>query len=143
MGDGRGLQEQISMRRTATLSVSILTGFDRAWEFLSDPANLHLWTVDFALSPPSKVGDLYRVETPRGTLDLFVKKDRETGVIDFHFGKNGQYHVSPSRLIPNAAGIVYMFTLFEPDHAAGGFFDSMVSNVRKELEILKERLAEV
>ncbi|MFN3477220.1 MAG: hypothetical protein ACK4Z6_06675 [Candidatus Methylomirabilales bacterium] len=128
------------MRRSETLSVSIQTSFEKAWAFISDPSNLHRWTVDFAVSPPEKVGDLYRVETPRGVLDLFVKSDRETGVIDFYYGTEGRYQCSPSRLLRNEGGIVYIFTQFEPDNAPPGLFEKLVSNVRRELQILKEWL---
>lgn len=128
------------MRRSETLSVSIQTSFEKAWAFISDPSNLHRWTVDFATSPPEKAGDLYRVETPRGVLDLFVKSDRETGVIDFYYGREGRYRSSPSRLLRNEGGIVYIFTQFEPDDAPPGLFEQLVSNVRRELQILKEWL---
>jgi hypothetical protein len=128
------------MRRFETLSVAIATSFERSWEFLSDPENLHLWTVDFALERPRKVGDVYRVETKRGPLDLFVRSDRSTGVIDFHFGRDGKFGCSPSRLLADGDGVVYIFTQFEPDGAPPGLFEQLVANVRKELEILRERL---
>jgi hypothetical protein len=128
------------MRRSETLSVSIPTSFDRAWTFLSQPENLHLWTVDFALSRPQKEGEVYKVPTPRGTLDLFVRSDRSTGVIDFYFGRNGRYGCSPSRLLVADDGVIYLFTQFEPDQAAPGLFERLVGNVRQELQLLRERL---
>jgi hypothetical protein len=128
------------MRRSETLSVTIPVPFDRAWEFISNPANLHLWTVDFAVSCPQKEGDLYKVETPRGTLDLFVQCERQTGVIDFYFGREGRYGCSPSRLLAIEGGVLYLFTQFEPEQAAAGVFERLVENVKKELAILRERL---
>jgi hypothetical protein len=129
------------MRRSETLSVAIPASFDRAWDFIADPENLHLWTVDFALSRPRKEGDLYKVETPRGTIDLFVRCDRSTGVIDFYFGRNGRYGCSPSRLLAADDNVVYVFTQFEPEQAAPGHFERLVDNVRQELRLLRERLA--
>lgn len=128
------------MHRSETLSVTIRAPFDTAWEFISNPQNLHLWTVDFALSAPTKRGDIYRVETPRGTLDLFVKANRETGTIDFHFGRDGNFRRSPSRLVAVDGGVLYIFTQFEPENAAAGLFEQLVANVARELHILKERL---
>jgi hypothetical protein len=84
--------------------------------------------------------DLYRVETPRGELELFVKSDRESGVIDFHYGKEGRFGRSPSRLIAHGDGVLYVFTQFEPDGAPPGLFERLVANVRRELQLLKERL---
>jgi hypothetical protein len=111
--------------------------FDRAWAFLTDPTNLHLWTVDFALAPPEARGDTFRVRTPRGELDLFIRADRDTGVIDFYFGRDGQFRCSPSRLFRTGNGVLYIFTQFEPPGAAPGVFETLVENVRKELHILK------
>ncbi len=128
------------MRQSETLSVSIQTSFDKAWTFISAPENLHLWTVDFAVSSPRKTGDIYKVETPRGVIDLFVKSDRNAGTIDFYFGREGRYGCSPSRLVSNDDGVLYIFTQFEPNDAPPGLFEKLVSNVRKELRILKERL---
>ena len=128
------------MRRSETLSVTIQSSFDKAWAFIKNPENLHLWTVDFALSLPKKAGDIYKVVTPLGVIDLFVKGDLEAGTIDFYFGRDGRYGCSPSRLIPNDDGVVYIFTQFEPKDAPQGLFDKLVSNVKKELQILKERL---
>ena len=62
--------------------------FERVWAFISDPHTLHLWTVDFAIAPPKvKSRELFVVETPRGQLELFIRADSESGVIDFHFGR--------------------------------------------------------
>jgi hypothetical protein len=96
--------------------------------------------VDFALSAPTKQGDIYRVETPRGILDLFVKANRETGTIDFHFGRDGHFRSSPSRLVAVNGGVLYIFTQSEPENAAAGLFEQLVANVSRELHILKERL---
>jgi hypothetical protein len=128
------------MQRSATRSVAIRAPFDCAWDFIANPENLHLWTVDFALYAPTRAGEVYRVETPRGSLDLFVKTDRQAGTIDFHFGKEGRFRSSPSRLLPVDGGVLYVFTQFEPDDAPAGLFERLVVNVEKELQILKERL---
>jgi hypothetical protein len=128
------------LRRSETLSISIQTSFDKAWKFISSPENLHLWTVDFAISQPIKVDDLYRVETQKGFLDLFVRSNREAGTVDFYFANDGNYGCSPSRLISNDEGVIYIFTQFEPNNAPEGVFDKLVSNVKKELQLLKERL---
>jgi len=128
------------LRKSETLSVTIQTSFDKAWSFIADPENLHLWTVDFALSPPKKAGDIYKVETPRGVIELFVKSNLETGTIDFYFGRDGHYRCSPSRLLPYDEGVLYIFTQFEPQDAPLELFDKLVSNVKIELQILREQL---
>jgi hypothetical protein len=130
------------MRRSETLSIKIKTSFDKAWDFISNPENLHLWTVDFALEPPEKNGDIYNVKTPRGMIELFVKACREDGRIDFYFGMEGDFESSSSRLIAlNASGeIAYYFTQYEPKNAPPGLFEKLVSNVKREVEILKEIL---
>lgn len=128
------------MERAETLSIAMQVPFDRAWTFLADATKLHLWTVDFAVAPPEPRGDMFRVRTPRGELDLFVRADQATGVIDFYFGRDGKFRCSPSRLVRTGDGVLYIFTQFEPPGAAPGLFETLVDNVRKELEILKSLL---
>ena len=61
-------------------------------------------------------------------------------MIDFHFGRDGRFHTSPSRLLRNGENAcVYVFTQFEPSHAPLGLFERLVQNVRKEFEILTKR----
>ncbi len=129
-----------AMERSETLSVAIRVSFNKAWTFLADAANLHLWTVDFALAPPEPHGNTFRVQTPRGELDLFIRADQITGVIDFYFGRDGNFRCSPSRLVRTGDGVLYIFTQFEPPGAAPGLFETLVENVRKELQILKSLL---
>jgi len=126
--------------RSQTLGVSIRTSFERAWDFIANPENLHLWTVDFAIAPPTKAGELFRVETPRGPLDLFVKTHPEAGTIDFHFGRDGRFGCSPSRLVRLDGCVLYVFTQLEPENAPPGTFERLVSNVARELEILRTQL---
>jgi hypothetical protein len=126
--------------RSRTLSVTIDVPFEHAWEFISDPGNLHLWTVDFALSPPHRKGDVWAVDTPRGELDLFVECDRRSGVVDFHFGRDGRFRQSPSRLRRSGRGVVYSLTVGQPDDAEPGVFERLVANVGAELERLRELL---
>lgn len=128
------------MERSETLSIAMQVPFDRAWTFLTDATKLYLWTVDFAVAPPEPRGDTFRVRTPRGELDLFVRADQATGVIDFYFGRDGKFRCSPSRLVRTGDGVLYIFTQFEPPGAAPGLFETLVDNVRKELEILKSLL---
>lgn len=128
------------MERSETLSIAIQVPFDHAWTFLTDATKLHLWTVDFVLAPPEPQGDVFRVQTPRGELDLFIRGYQETGVIDYYFGRDGRYRCSPSRLVRTGDGVLYIFTQFEPPGAAAGLFEALVANVRKELKILKSLL---
>jgi len=127
------------MRPAATMSVLLSAPFDRVWEFISDARNLHLWTVDFALEPPQPRGDVFDVKTPRGTLQLAVRSDKSSGVIDFEIGTGGRVTCAPSRLLKNDDGCVYIFTQFEPADAPPGLFERLVENVKRELEILGER----
>lgn len=129
------------MARTETLSVDLEAPFERVWEFISDPRNLHLWTVDFATEPPRlKSGDVYEVQTRRGPLELFIRANKGSGVIDFHFGRGGRFQLSPSRLLCNGEdACVYVFTQFEPPDAPDGLFEQLIDNVRKEFDILAER----
>lgn len=128
------------MQRAETLSAYLNAPFDKVWDFISNPENLHLWTVDFALTPPQKIGDVYRVQTPRGERDLYVKTNKDLGVIDFYFGTGGNYGCSPSRIIQSGEGVIYIFTQFEPAGAPPGLFERLVENVKKELSILKDLL---
>ncbi len=130
------------MNRSETLSITIEASFDRAWDFITSPGNLHLWTVDFALETPEKEGDIYRVKTPRGVIDLFVRTAGEEGRIDFYFGRGGHYQKSSSRLVEldRGRGVAYYFTQSEPENAPPGLFEKLVSNVERELVILKEIL---
>jgi len=130
------------VKRSETLSITIETTFDKAWDFISNPENLHLWTVDFALEPPERNGDIYNVKTPRGVIDLYVKTSRVDGKIDFYFGRDRHFESSASRLLTlhGSGEIAYYFTQSEPKNAPPGLFEKLVSNVKRELEILKEIL---
>ncbi len=127
------------MRRSATFTASLASPFDEVWPFLSNPENLHLWTVGFAQSAPTPSGDGFKVETAKGTLDLFVRCSRDTGVIDFYFGRDGGHALSPTRLLENGGGSIFIFTLFEPDKAAAGQYETLVENVRSEMDLLRGR----
>ena len=129
-------------RSSRTLSVSIDAPFDCAWQLIADPRTLHLWTVDFALAPPRPEGALYKVQTPRGELDLFVESDRRSGVIDFNFGRDGHYRRSPSRLLRNDDGVVYVFTIFAPDDGNAATLERLAGDVEAELQRLRELLEE-
>jgi hypothetical protein len=126
--------------RSKTLSVTINAPFERAWDFIADAGNLHLWTVDFALVPPQRKGGVWVVDTPRGRLDLFVESDRRSGAIVFHFGRDGRFRTSPSRLRRRGLGVVYSFTVHEPDDAEPVGFERLVANVSAELARLREVL---
>jgi hypothetical protein len=127
--------------RAESLSVNLEAPFERVWEFISDPRTLHLWTVDFAIEPPKLKSDgLYVIQTPHGPLELFIRANKESGVVDFYFGSDGRFRITPSRLLRNGEdACVYVFTQFEPPNAPAGVFERLVQNVRKELEILAER----
>jgi hypothetical protein len=100
------------MARATTLSVDLHSPSDEVWRFISDPRNLHLWTVGFVIEPAQvKQNDVFAVQTPRGSLDLFVRADAQSGVIDFHFGRDGVFRVAHLRLhavraVQCAAGVV-------------------------------------
>ncbi len=128
------------MRRCKTFSQAIRSGYDQAWEFISNPDYLHLWTVDFALGPPVRTNDAYIVHTPRGPRELKIISDRGSGIIDFYFGREGIFACSPSRLIANGDGVIYIFTQFEPVDAPSGLFETLLANVEKEMEILQKLL---
>ena len=127
------------MRQAATFSVSLGAAFDRVFDFLADARNLHLWTVEFALEAPVQRGDMFEVTTPRGTLELRVRADRASGVIDYLIGPAGKGNAAHSRLLRVDDGCVYVFTQFEPPGAPPGLFERLCGNVSKEMEILKGR----
>jgi hypothetical protein len=124
------------MHRSVTLSVTIDAPYDAAFDYLSDGSNAAAWGVNFVKEVKETPSGLAMV-TPFGEFPFRVRADRETGVVDHVVGEA----LYPARLVGNADGVDYMFTLQQPPEMPDDAFDAYgIPGMREELDTLKRIL---
>src|SRR6187402_2789077 len=120
-----------------TLSLSIEAPFQKAYDYISDAANLPKWAPGFfrsmrlvdgkwvADTTIGPVGFRFAERNPFGVLDHFVKteSDPETA--------------NPMRLVPNGSGCELLFTLFRTEEMTEEQFQEDAETVLKDLRGLK------
>ncbi|MBI3462459.1 MAG: hypothetical protein HY000_05275 [Planctomycetes bacterium] len=61
-------------------------------------------------------------------------------MIDFSYGTGGQFNRSPTRLVPEGDGVVYVFLQFAPPDLPPAQLEGIVMVVEEELALLKRQL---
>ncbi len=121
--------------RSVTLSVTIDAPYEVAFAYLSDGRHAAEWAINFLKEVREADGGL-TVVTPFGEQPYIVRADLETGVVDQVIGDT----TSAARLVPNAEGVDYLFTLQQPAGMPDDAFDGGVRGLREELDTLKNIL---
>jgi hypothetical protein len=120
-----------------TLSLSIDAPFQKAYDYISDAANLPKWAPGFFLSMKpvdgkwiaettiGPVGFRFAERNPFGVLDHYVKPESDPETANF------------MRLIPNGSGCELLFTLFRTGEMTEAQFQEDAETVLKDLRNLK------
>lgn len=124
-------------------TVSLTTGFDRAFRYIANPENLPHWTSAFK----QVAGRRARMATPRGevTVQLEVVSNAASGQIDWRMTfPDGSVGKAYSRLVPNGEReTIYSFVLLAPPaplEELEGALEQQKAILREELKHLQERL---
>ena len=124
------------MKKFEVQSIEILTDYNEAFEYISNPKNLPEWTLAFH----SVSGGTAVLRTPRGSIDveLDVSAVREQGTIDwlmrFPDGSEAKAH---SRLVNVGKGAqAYVFILMQPPVP----LEELEGLLEQQSEALKEEL---
>ena len=126
--------------RAATRSVTILCPPAKVFAFVSEPANLPLWSKSFCLSIRSEQGQ-WLAETPQGPIKIRIATHRQLGIADqFLSPAPGVEFMIPPRVVPNGDGSEFIFTLFQPEHLSDAEYAQEVALVEQELGLLKSIL---
>lgn len=120
-----------------TISISIKSPADKAYEFASNPTNFPIW-VEFIKSITKKKENLWMAETDLGSIQIqFVPKNK-FGVIDHSVRLPDHSTVNnPMRVIENGKGSELTFTLFWKPNRTEEEFDQDVKLVENDLTKIK------
>jgi hypothetical protein len=120
-----------------TLSLSVDAPFQRAYDYISDPANLPKWAPGFFLSLRLVEGK-WVAETTIGPIGFRFAERNPFGVLDHYVTvESGPETANPMRLIPNGTGCELLFTLFRTPEMPEAQFQEDAETVLNDLRTLK------
>ena len=106
--------------------------------FLADATNLPRWATNFA-SAVRPDGGGWIVEAGGGEARLRLAVNAELGTVDLHITPpDGRERSVYGRVLPNAGGAEYLFTLFHSDSRTDADIARAGAEVQEELRRLKE-----
>jgi hypothetical protein len=132
------------MRDFDVQAVALAAPFDRAFQYIAEPARLPEWTSAFR----SVSGDRAQLATPRGAVDVGLRVDAsaQTGTIDWTITfPDGIVARAFSRLVDIGPRRLYTFVLLAPPvplEALEGALAEQSRTLREELATLQRKLAE-
>ena len=122
--------------RAETRSISIEATPAAVFAFVADPYNLPRWAPAFA-SEVRPDGERWTVTSGGAELTIAVQASEEHGTVDLLGGP--ELNVGAfSRVLPNAAGSEYLFTLFFPDGTPQEAIAAQMDVVEEELRSIRE-----
>lgn len=124
----------VKLQNTTTRYVNIGASYDKVFDYLTDPLLYKEWSTNFIADVTLENGEYFAV-TPMGKVKFVVKSDKQTGNIDLFFGDRS--FPIPTRLLRNAAGVTYLFTLFQADGMPDAVWQQGITGLIEELQILK------
>ena len=123
-----------------TLSLSIDAPFQKAYDYISDAANLPKWAPGFFLSMRFVDGK-WIAETTIGPIGFRFAERNPFGVLDHYVTvESGPETANPMRLLPNGTGCELLFTLFRAPEMSETQFSEDAETVLKDLRNLKSIL---
>jgi hypothetical protein len=123
--------------KSTTLSVTNKAKPEKAYDFVSNGANLPKWATTFCLSAePSDDG--WRVQTPQGPVTVRLAERNSHGILDHTvIPASGETVYVPMRVVPNGTGSEVLFTLFHLTFMSPERLANDLALVRKDLDTLK------
>jgi hypothetical protein len=104
--------------------------------FVADPHNLPRWAPGFA-SAVRPDRDRWIVTSDDSELTIAVRTSEELGTVDLVRGTDLNVGAF-SRVLPNAGGSEYLFTLFFPDGTPEDAITAQMEIVEEELRTIRE-----
>lgn len=102
----------VKLKKATTQYVSIGASYDTVFDYLTNPLLYKEWSTNFIEDVTLENGEHFAF-TPMGKVKFVIKGDKATGNIDLFFG-DAPFPIS-TRLLRNAEGVTYLFTLFQAD----------------------------
>jgi hypothetical protein len=119
-----------------TQAITVAASRDDVVAFLADPENLPRWAVGFARGI-RREGESWIVQTAQGEMPIRIVADAALGTIDFHMTVAPEIEaVAYSRVLPNGAGVEYIFTQFQLPGMPDEVFAGQRQALAEELAIL-------
>ncbi|WP_375452144.1 SRPBCC family protein [uncultured Devosia sp.] len=129
------------MRRTHTISVSILRPLAEVYAYLATPINYEQWAaVDKGSLKPLDNGD-WQAETPFGLRHFRFSPPNPHGVLDHAiFAPGGEVIYNPMRVVANEEGSELSFMFFRREGMSDAEFSSAVEWITTDFLALKSLL---
>lgn len=126
--------------RSGTVTCTLLTSRDTAFNFIADVGNLLLWAPAFADAIRLE-GDCWIAQKANTQFEVRISADARTGTIDFEKLRDGEvFAISPSRLLHNGRDAEYVFTFFQTEGMPDDVFHSTLEAMADEFLTLKRLL---
>ena len=123
-----------------TITVRIDRPFDRAYEFLVDPANWNQWAFGLGKNI-RRSNDGWIADSDGGVAQVRFTPRNSFGVVDHTVIRpSGQRVYLPMRLIVNGEGCELLFTLYREPNMSDAQFASDAEFVQRDLDGLKRLL---
>jgi hypothetical protein len=126
-----------TIHRSETRSVSIAASPDAVLDVVADAENLPRWAPNFASRVrPGDDDGRWLVDNGEAEFAIALRVDREHGTVDI-LDPSDPNRGAFTRVVPNAAGSEYLFTLFFPDGTPAEAIDAQMRTVETELETVR------
>ena len=126
------------LRSVVTLSVTVHCSYEVAFKYLSVPKNQKEWAIHF-FQDIEEIGDKTIATLPFGKLEMEIKSDYETGILDIYLGDSKP---TRTRLIEIEEDLcIYNFTLAQPKGMPDDAWkNKALPDMKEELSTLKSIL---
>ena len=129
------------MHEVQHISIYIACRPAEVYEFASDPRNLPRWASGLARSEVRRDGDEWIADAPFGTVRVRFAPRNAFGVMDHDVMlESGVTVHNPMRVVPNAEGSEFLFTLIRQPGMSDEQFARDKQAVEKDLKTLKALL---
>lgn len=123
---------------TQHISVSINCSAEDAYQYISNPENMHFWAAGLSDTSLRKSGEYWIASSPMGTVKIRFADTNSYGVVDHDVTlPNGEVNHNPLRMIRNADGCEIIFTLFRLPRMSEEDFQNDAAMIEKDLLTLK------
>ena len=129
------------MNEARQISISIRRRPADVYAFASDPRNLPRWASGLARAEVRKEGDEWLADAPMGKVWIRFAPPNPYGVLDHDVRlESGVSFHNPMRVVPNAEGSEFLFTLIRQPGMSDEKFAEDQATIEKDLRALKSLL---
>jgi hypothetical protein len=126
----------MQMNRSETRSISIDAAPEAVLDVVGDARTLPSWAPGFARAIEAD-GAHWRIDTGAGEARIDVRVAREHGTVDI-VSADDPRRGAFTRVVPNAAGSEFLFTLFFPETVAEDGVAAQMAVVDAELRAVRD-----